>query len=92
MKVKVICEAYIDIDVTKPDFWNSDTIDEYKEDLLAEMGNSAMGQIWQNAIGKIGEELVIVNAEPYDEGCDEFDSTINDWQKHYDNRPVDLKI
>ena len=92
MKIEVTCKAYIDIDISKPDFWNSDTINEYKEDLLAEIGNTAMQQIWYNSIGKIGEELVIVNAEPYGEGCDEFDSTINDWQKHYDNRPDNLKL
>ena len=91
MKIKVICEVYIDVDVHKPDFWNSDTIDEYKEDLLSEIGNTAMQQIWDNSIGKIGEELKIIEAEPYEDGCEEFDSTLKDWQIHYDNRPNDLK-
>lgn len=92
MKIKVTCEVYIDVDVSKPDFWNSDTIEEYKEDLLSEMGNTAMDQIWDNSICKIGEELKIVDVEPYEDGCEEFENTLNDWKKHYDNRPVDLKI
>ena len=92
MKIKVNCEVYIDVDISKPDFWNSDTIEDYKEDLLSEMGNTAMQQIWDNSICKIGEELKIVDVEPYEEGCEEFKNALNDWKKHYDNRPVDLKI
>ena len=92
MKIKVTFDAYIDIDVSKPDFWNSDTIEEYKEDLLSEIDNTAMEQIWDNSIGKIGEELVILKSTPYEGGCEEFDSILNEWQKHYDNRPENLKI
>ena len=92
MKIEVTCKAYIDIDVFKPDFWNSDTLNDYKYELLAEIGNTAMQQIWDNSIGKIGEELEIVDVKPYDDGCVEFENALNDWQKHYDERPVDLKI
>lgn len=92
MKIEVTCKVYIDTDVFKPDFWNSDTINEYKEDLIAEIGNTVMDQIWNNPVKNIGEELEIVNVTPYDEGCEEFDSILNEWQKHYDNRPENLKI
>lgn len=92
MKVEVICKAYIDIDISKPDFLNSDTPDEYKEDFLAEIGNTTMEQIWRNPIGQIGEELEIINVTPYDEGCEEFENILKNWQKHYDERPDDLKI
>lgn len=92
MKIEVTCKVYIDTDVFKPDFWNSDTINEYKEDLIAEIGNTAMDQIWNNPIKNIGEELEIVNVTPYDEGCEEFEIILKNWQKHYDERPDDLKI
>lgn len=92
MKIEVTCKAYIDIDISKPDFWNSDTINEYKEDLLSEMGNTAMNQIWDNPVKNISEELEIVSVTPYDEGCEEFENILKDWQKHYDERPDDLKI
>jgi hypothetical protein len=92
MKIEVTCKAYVDIDISKPDFWNSDTINEYKEDLLSEMGNTAMNQIWDNPIKNICEELEIVNVTPYDEGCEDFENILKDWQKHYDERPDDLKI
>lgn len=92
MKVEVTCKAYIDIDISKPDFLNSDTINEYKEDLLSEISNTAMDQIWDNPIKNIGEELEIVSVTPYDEGCEEFENILKDWEKHYDERPDDLKI
>jgi hypothetical protein len=57
MKIEVTCKAYIDIDIHKPDFWNSDTINEYKEDLLSEISNTAMDKIWENPIKNIAEEL-----------------------------------
>ena len=92
MKIEVTCKAYIDIDIHKPDFWNSDTINEYKEDLLSEISNTAMDKIWENPIKNIAEELEIVNVTPYDEGCEEFESILNDWQKHYNDRPDDFKV
>lgn len=92
MKVEVTCKAYIDINISKPDFWNSDTIEDYKEDLLAEIGNTSIEQIWINPIKQIGEELEIVSVTPYDEGCEEFENILKEWQKHYNERPDDLKI
>lgn len=92
MKIEVTCKVYIDTDVFKPDFWNSDTINEYKEDLIAEICNTAMDQIWDNPVKNIGEELEIVSVTPYDEGCEEFENILKDWKKHYDERPDDLKI
>lgn len=92
MKIEVTCKAYIDINISKPDFWNSDTINEYKEDLIAEIGNTAMYQILDNPVKNISEEFEIVNVTLYDEGWEEFENILKDWQKHYDERPDDLKI
>lgn len=92
MKVEVTCKAYIDIDISKPDFWNSDTIEDYKEDLLSEIGNTSMDKMWENPNCKIGEGLEIISVAPYDDGCEEFENILKEWQKHYNERPDDLKI
>ena len=92
MKIEVTCKVYIDINISKPDFWNSDTVNEYKEDLIAEIGNTTMYQIWNNPVKNIGEELEIVSVIPYEDGCEEFENILKEWEKHYDNRPDDLKI
>lgn len=92
MKVEVTCKAYIDIDISKPDFLNSDTIMEYKEDLYAEMKNTAMEQIWRNPMSSISEDCQIINVKPYEEGIDEYNKAVSNWEEHYNNRPEDLKV
>ena len=91
MKLEVTCKTYIDVPVSNPDYWNSDTIQEYKEDLYAEMSNTAMEQIWGNPMSSISEDFQIINVKPYEEGIDEYNKTLSDWEEHYNNRPEDLK-
>lgn len=92
MKLEVTCKTYIDIPVSFPDCWNSDTIMEYKEDLYAEMSNAAMEQIWRNPMSSISEDCQIINVKPYEEGIDEYNKAVSDWEEHYNNRPEDLKV
>lgn len=92
MKVEVTCKAYLDIPIYKLDFYNSDTPEDYKEELIAEIGNTALDKIWNGPLDKICEELEIVSVTPYDEGIDEVNNIINDWKKHYDNRPKEYKL
>lgn len=92
MKLEVTCKTYIDVPVSFPDCWNSDTIMEYKEDLYAEMSNTAMEQIWRNPMSSISEDCQIINVKPYEEGIDEYNKAVSDWEEHYNNRPEDLKI
>lgn len=92
MKLEVTCKTYIDVPVSLPDCWNSDTIMEYKEDLYAEMSNAAMEQIWRNPMSSISEDCQIINVKPYEEGIDEFNNAVSDWEEHYNNRPEDLKV
>lgn len=91
MKLEVTCKTYIDVPVSNPDYWNSDTIQEYKEDLYAEMSNTAMEQIWDNPMSSISEDFQIINVKPYEEGIDEYNKALSDWEEHYNNRPEDLK-
>ena len=92
MKLEVTCKTYIDVPVSFPDCWNSDTIMEYKEDLYAEMSNTAMEQIWRNPMSSISEDCLIIMVKPYEEGIDEFNKAVSDWEEHYNNRPEDLKV
>lgn len=91
MKLEVTCKTYIDVPVSNPDYWNSDTIQEYKEDLYAEMSNTAMEQIWENPMSSISEDFQIINVKPYEESIDEYNKALSDWEEHYNNRPEDLK-
>lgn len=92
MKLEVTCKTYIDVPVSFPDCWNSDTIMEYKEDLYAELSNTAMEQIWRNPMSSISEDCQIIMVKPYEEGIDEFNKAVSDWEEHYNNRPEDLKV
>ena len=92
MKLEVTCKTYIDVPVSFPDCWNSDTIMEYKEDLYSEMSNAAMEQIWRNPMSSISEDCQIINVKPYEEGIDEFNKAVSNWEEHYNNRPEDLKV
>lgn len=92
MKLEVTCKTYIDVPVSLPDCWNSDTITDYKEDLYAEMSNTAMEQIWRNPMSSIAEDCQIINVKPYEEGIDEFNKAVSNWEEHYNNRPEDLKV
>lgn len=91
MKLEVTCKTYIDVPVSNPDYWNSDTIQEYKEDLYAEMSNTAMEQIWGKTMSSISEDFQIINVKPYEEGIDEYNKALSDWEEHYNNRPEELK-
>ena len=92
MKIEVILKTYIDVPVTFPDCWNSDSEHDYKEDLYAEMSNTVMEHIWSNTMSSISEDCQIIDVKPYEEGIDEYNKAISDWKEHYDNRPDDFKI
>lgn len=92
MKIEVTCKTYIDVPISFPDCWNSDTIMEYKEDLYAEMSNTAMEQIWRNPMSSISEDCQIINVKPYEDGIDEYNKAVSEWEEHYNNRPEDLKV
>lgn len=83
MKLKVTLETYIDCDVT-PDFYiNSDTREEYKEQLQCDMGNDALEAIWRSRMCEISEDCKIISVEPYEEGIDEYNKLVNGWYNEY---------
>lgn len=86
MKIKVKLETYIDIPIIEPDFWNSDTEEEYREDIKAELMNKSMDYIWVKPMGDISEDCTIISAEPYEEGIDEVNKMVNKWECHFNER------
>lgn len=85
MKLKVTLETYIDCNIYPDDYINSDTCDEYKEQLQCDMENNALESIWKNRMSEISEECKIISVEPYEEGVDEYNELINGWHNEYVN-------
>ena len=83
MKLKVTLETYINCDVYPDEYVNSDTREEYKEQLQCDMGNDALEAIWRNRMCDISEDCKIISVEPYEEGIDEFNNLINGWYNEY---------
>jgi hypothetical protein len=83
MKLKVILETYIDCDVYPDEYVNSDTREEYKEQLQCDMGNDALEAIWRSRMCDISEDCKIISVEPYEEGIDEYNNLVNGWHNEY---------
>jgi hypothetical protein len=83
MKLKVILETYINCDVYPDEYVNSDTREEYKEQLQCDIGNDALEAIWRSRMCDISEECKIISVEPYEEGIDEYNNLINGWHNEY---------
>lgn len=83
MKLKVTLETYINCDIYPDDYTNSDTREEYKEQLQCDMGNDVLEAIWQKRMCEISEECKIISVEPYEEGIDEYNELVNGWHNEY---------
>lgn len=83
MKLKVTLETYIDCDVYPDEYVNSDTREEYKEQLQCDMGNDALEAIWRSRMCDISEDCKIISVEPYEEGIDEYNNLVNGWYNEY---------
>ena len=83
MKLKVILETYIDCNVYPDEYINSDTREEYKEQLQCDMGNDALEAIWRSRMCDISEDCKIISVEPYEEGIDEYNNLVNGWHNEY---------
>lgn len=86
MKIKVICETYIDIPILEPDCWNSDTEKEYRDDIECELINRSMDYIWNKPMQDISEDCKIISAEPYEDGIDDVEKLVDKWKLHYNKR------
>lgn len=83
MKLKVTLETYIDCDVYPDEYVNSDTREEYIEQLKCDMGNDALEAIWRSRMCDISEDCKIISVEPYEEGIDEYNNLVNGWHNEY---------
>lgn len=84
IKVTVKLETSVEIPFHVPDFCNSDTIEDYKEELMCEIGNAALDCIWANKMKDISEDCSIISAEPYEEGIDTFNELIKKYQSYHE--------
>ena len=83
MKLKVTLETYINCDVYPDEYVNSDTREEYIEQLQCDMGNDALEAIWRSRMCDISEDCKIISVEPYEEGIDEYNNLVNGWHNEY---------
>lgn len=83
MKLKVMLETYIDCKVYPDEYINSDTRDDYVEQLQCDMGNDALEAIWRSRMCEISEDCKIISVEPYEEGIDEYNELVNGWHNEY---------
>lgn len=93
MKVEVIVKTYIDIPdnyLDIPDILNSDTEKEYREELSCMIQNAAGDVIWQKPMSAISEYCQIISTKPYDEGIDEIEGLVENWNNNYDNQLNDF--
>jgi hypothetical protein len=93
MKVEVIVKTYIDIPdnyLDIPDILNSDTEKDYREELSCMIQNAAGDVIWQRPMSSISEDCQIISAKPYDEGIDEIEVLVENWNKNYDKQLNDF--
>ena len=83
MKLKVILETYIDCNVYPDEYVNSDTREDYIEQLQCDMQNGALKSIWDERMCDISEDRKIISVEPYEEGIDEYNKLVNCWHNEY---------
>lgn len=84
MKVKIIAEIIADVHVFPDDVLNSDTVGDYKSELDCNIGNDSlkylMDYLPQNT------DITILSAQPDDEGIEEYNQILNNWQQEYNER------
>lgn len=93
MKVEVVVKTYIDIPdnyLDIPEILNSDTEKEYREELSCMLQNAAGDVIWQRPMSSISEDCQIISAVPYEEGIDEIEGLVENWNKNYDKQLNDF--
>ena len=74
----------IDIPIFPDDVINSDTIGDYVSELNCCLGNDALMYLG-NKLPK-AEEIKILSAHPTDEGIEEYENLVNNWESEYTRR------
>lgn len=78
MIVEIIAKIVVDLKIISPDAINSDSQEEYKEDLLCTISNQALDFLDYHLPNT--EEIEIQKIIPEDE---EFEKQVNTWKSEY---------
>lgn len=81
MIVKIIAEIVADVDVFPDDVLNSDTVGDYKSELDCDVGNASLFYLSQYLPQPT--DIKILSAQPDDEGIEEYNQILNNWQQEY---------
>ena len=81
MQVKFITEIVADISVFPEDVCNFDTVGDYNTGLTCEVGNGALDYLSTHLKGFY--DIKILSAEPVEDGIDEYNKLLNNWQGEY---------
>ena len=81
MKLTILTEISIDIPIFPDDVLNSDTIGDYVTELNCCLGNDALMYLG-NKLPE-AEEIKILSTHPYDEGIEEYENLVNNWESEY---------
>ena len=84
MQIKFIAEIVADIHVFPEDACNFDTVGDYNTGLSCEVGNSALNYLTTYLDDTA--DVKILSAEPIEEGIDEYNEHLNNYQSEYTKR------
>lgn len=81
MKLTILAEISVDIPIFPDDVINSDTIGDYVTELNCGLGNDALMYLG-NKLSE-ADEIKILSTHPYDEGIEEYEHLVNNWESEY---------
>lgn len=84
MKVSIITKIIADIDVSLDDVVNSDTVGEYQTQLHCDVGNSALHYL--STFLPPSTDIEIISTKPSEEGIEEYENLLNNWEPEYRKR------
>lgn len=84
MRVRIIAEIIADVHVFPDDVLNSDTIGDFKSELDCNVGNDSLDYLIDHL--PRNTNITILSAQPDDEGIEEYNQFLNNWQQEYNER------
>lgn len=84
MKLTILTEISIDVPIFPDDVINSDTIGDYVTELNCCLSNDALMYLG-NKLSE-AEEIKILSVHPYDEGVEEYENLVNNWESEYTHK------
>ena len=83
MKIRFIAAIEVDVHIFPDDVLNSDTIGEYTSEINANIENAALTYLIDK---KVKGDITVLASCPIDEGIDEYNAILNNWQDEYNER------